>query len=79
MIEPLCEVCHELIESEDGLSYYCEGGCNRCGFCIDCAKPENHDCEEDEEDEEDEEADEDWYSGCVEDEAAEQPAGGPDA
>jgi hypothetical protein len=72
-MEPICEVCLEPIESEDGLSYYCEGDCGRCGFCIDCALPENHDCGEDEE------ADEDLCSGCEEDELAEQPAGGPDA
>ncbi|KKM92533.1 hypothetical protein LCGC14_1217620 [marine sediment metagenome] len=41
-----CVVCLEKYEGDcDGtLSFYCDT-CGRCGFCPDCANPENHDCE----------------------------------
>jgi hypothetical protein len=49
---PICEVCLAPIDSEDGLSYFCEGECGRSGFCSHCAEVGNHDCDEDDEIEE---------------------------
>ena len=44
---PICMICGEEHEGEgeDHLSFCCDV-CGQCGFCVDCAKPGEHDdCE----------------------------------
>ena len=42
--ESVCLVCLESYKNDNGVSFCCDD-CGRCGFCPECAKPENHDCE----------------------------------